>query len=94
MEETNRPSMAEIPSDRDVGDALTREELESAVGKLSNDKAVGPDGVPVEVFKYSVKDRDILHTYIVIIKLMKWFSREFCSNKINNNKCLGVPVQI
>ena len=32
--------------------------------KLSNDKAVGPDGVPAEVFKYNTKARDILFLII------------------------------
>ena len=60
VEEGNRPAMTDIPADRDEGDRLTREEFDAAVKKMSNSKAVGPDGVPAEVFKYNTKVRDIL----------------------------------
>ena len=52
-------------TDRSIpADLLTRVEFESAVRKMSINKAVGPDGVPAEAFKYSTKARGILFLII------------------------------
>ena len=76
-EEANRPAMADIPADRAEGDTLTRKEFEAAVKKLSNNKAVGPDGVPAEAFKYSAKAKDILFLIIQQIWEQEKLSEEF-----------------
>lgn len=47
-EEHLRPPLQPIPK---VDDPITRKEFDAAVKNLQCDKAMGPDGVPAEVFK-------------------------------------------
>ena len=52
--------MADIPPERQATDGLQRAEFDIAVSKMSDRKAVGPDGVPAEAFKYSKHAKDAL----------------------------------
>ena len=44
--------MTEIPVERLTTAGLTHAEFEAAVCKMKNNKAVGPDGISAEIFKY------------------------------------------
>ena len=39
-------------SDQRAGDLITKDEIKEALKKMANEKAVGPDQIPVEVCKY------------------------------------------
>ena len=58
--ESNRPPMADIPTERYAEDDLQRDEFDVAVSTIPDRKAVGPDGVPAEAFKYSKAAKDAL----------------------------------
>ena len=52
------------PNDQLVGE-VTREEVEGALKKMKNDKSIGPDEIPVEVWKALGREGvDILHQLI------------------------------
>ena len=50
--EQGRPSMAPLPA-RDPTNVLTIKEVRQAVTSLKRHKAVGEDGIPIEVYKLS-----------------------------------------
>ena len=52
--------MPDIPTYRAPDSALTRLEFDSAVAKMPNFKAVGPDGIPAEVIKYCPSVKTVL----------------------------------
>ena len=62
--ENAHPDMQPIPSERMPSARLTRVEFNDAVGKMPNCHAVGPDGMPSEVFKYCSAARDALFELI------------------------------
>ena len=62
--EMDRPELRPIPPDRSPVDNLTRDEFEDAVRKMPNGKAVGPDCIPAETFKYSLNARTALYEII------------------------------
>jgi len=45
-------SRGEEGSDQLAGDHISKEEIREALKKMSNGKAVGPDQIPVEVWKF------------------------------------------
>ena len=49
-----------IPSFRSPDSALTRREFDEAVKHLTNNKAAGPDGIPVEAIKFCPSVSDTL----------------------------------
>ena len=51
--EEDRPDMEDIPEYRDTDADLARKEFDVTVVKLTNHKAVGPDGIPIESMKCS-----------------------------------------
>ena len=61
--EHERAPLAPLPSHRSAEDALTREEFEFALKKLKCDKAAGPDGIPVEVFKHCDTTKEELYAF-------------------------------
>ena len=52
--------MAEIPAERLSSARLTRAEFNVTVNKMKNNKVVGPDGIPAEVFKYSPATKEVM----------------------------------
>ena len=50
--EEARPPLDVLPSNRNEEDALTRVEFEEAIKRMASGKAVGPNGVPIEAYKY------------------------------------------
>ena len=62
--ESKREPLEELPSERTPADALTREEFDRALRRLSDGKAVGPNGVPIEAYKYCPLLRDELFKLI------------------------------
>ena len=66
QKELNRAPMPPLPLERSAADALTREEFELALSRLKCEKATGPgpDGVPVEVYKFSKKAKDELFSFM------------------------------
>lgn len=62
--EVERPQMPPIPSERSPEDALKRAEFDVVVSKMPDRKAVGPDGVPAEAFKYSTNAKSALFEII------------------------------
>ena len=65
--EEARPEMAKIPSFRAEDSALTRQEFDDAVRRMSNDKASGPDGIPAEVIKHCPEVREALFQITVMM---------------------------
>ena len=59
-EEHARPSMEQLGR-REATDVLTKCEVAKAVANLKNNKAVGADGIPVEVYKVSASAFNLLH---------------------------------
>ena len=49
-----------IPSYRSPNSVLTRSEFNEAIRHMDNNKASGPDNIPVEVMKHCPSARDIL----------------------------------
>ena len=64
--ERTRP-MPDIPSERSPTSGLTRKEFDEAIKRMSNNKAAGPDGIPVEAIKYCSNVRNALFEIINII---------------------------
>ena len=52
--EADRPPLDPLPTARTEEDNLTLDEFESAISKLKNSKATGPDDIPIEVYKQKV----------------------------------------
>ena len=52
QKENDRSPLASLPLYRSTEDALTKEEFKLALRRLKCDKTAGPDGIPIEVFKY------------------------------------------
>ena len=65
-EEKNRPPLEKLPTYyRAPEDALlTRKEFDLALSRLKKNKAPGPDGIPVEVFKLCPSIQDELFEFI------------------------------
>ena len=49
-----RRSLEQWPENTTLGNQPTMQELTDAIRSLANGKAVGPDGVPVELFKIAL----------------------------------------
>ena len=64
--ENERPAMPTIPA-RDERNVLTVEEVRMAVNGLKNHKAVGADGIPVEIYKLSAPAFHQLHKLLARI---------------------------
>ena len=64
--EEERPEMPTLPA-RDQHDTLSRAEVRQAVKSLKNYKAVGADGIPVEVYKNSKQAFDLLSALLARI---------------------------
>ena len=58
--ESRQSPMADIPTEWQTTDDLQRAEFDVAVSKMPDRKAVGPDGVPAEAFKFSKHAKDAL----------------------------------
>ena len=84
--------MPPIPADRSQDAPLSIVEFNHAVSKMPNNKAVGPDGVPAEVFKYCKGARDALFQVIKRIwdeeRLPEGFA---CANFVMLFKNKGSP---
>ena len=63
-EESTRDPLEQLPTERCAADSLTRKEFDDAINKMSDGKAVGPGGVPVEAYKYCPQLRDRLFKLI------------------------------
>ena len=79
--EIARPAMPPIPPERLPTDNLTRDEFEKSVNRMPNGKAVGPDGVPAEAFKYCVVARNALFQIINRIWNEEKLPSDFASAK-------------
>ena len=58
-----RPEMPTLPM-RDPENRLTKKEVESAINTLKNHKAVGDDGIPIEIYKESKLASTLLHSLL------------------------------
>ena len=54
-----RQAHEELPA-RDPENVVTPEEVREAINKLNNNKAVGPDKIPIGVYKYIPKCKELL----------------------------------
>ena len=64
QKEANRAPMPPLPSERSPSDSLTRKEFDIALKRLGCEKTSGPDGIPIEVFKFSEVARDELFAFL------------------------------
>ena len=64
QKESNRAPMPRLPSERSPSDSLTRKEFDIALKRLGCEKAAGPDGIPIEAFKFSEVAKDELFAFL------------------------------
>ena len=62
--EKTREPLEQLPTIRRPEDMLSREEFNKALKKMSDGKAVGPEGVPAEAYKYCPRLREDLFQLI------------------------------
>ena len=99
----DRPPMESLPAERSPDDSLTWEEFDEAVGRLKTNKAVGPDGIPAEVFKYcpSVKkelfrlldfiwENECLPTNLAIAEFKMLYKNKGSANDPKKYRCIGL----
>ena len=53
-----------LPQGRTEQDLLTRKEFDKALMKMADGKAVGPEGIPIEAYKYCPANKDMLFSLI------------------------------
>ena len=64
QKEKTRAPMPDLPRERSPSDSLTRREFEAALKRLGCAKATGPDGVPIEAFKFCQVAKDELFAFL------------------------------
>ena len=62
--ESCRAPMPPLPTERTPSDSLTRREFDAALKRLGCAKAAGPDGVPIEAFKFCQVAKDELFAFL------------------------------
>ena len=64
QKEKDRAPMPPLPLERSRSGSLTREEFDLALKRLRCEKAVGPDGIPIEAFKFYQAAKDELFAFL------------------------------
>ena len=100
--EQGRPPMPPLPA-RDPDNALSAAEVHDAVKSLKNHKAVGADGIPVEIYKISPTALNLLYNLlariwreesvpkdlgVTIFKML--YKRKGSSNNPAKYRCIGL----
>ena len=92
-----------IPQERGPNAKLTLSEYNQAVWRMPNNIAVGPDGVPAEVFKYCKEARDALFEIVNRIwdterlpegfacaNFVILFKNKISSDDLTKYRCIGL----
>ena len=101
--ERDRPPMPPLPSVRIPSDSLTREEFNNAVRRMKSNKAAGPDGIPVEVFKHSSEAKEAMFEFLQLVweneklpenfaqaRFVMLFKNKGSSNDPSKYRCIGL----
>ena len=101
--EKSRDPLEVLPTERTTADSLTRDEFDRALRGMSDGKAVGPNGVPAEAYKYCpllsdelfslinrIWEEEVVPTNLAKAKFIMLFKNKGSTNNPKKYRCIGL----
>ena len=101
--EAKRPPLPDLPTEMTIDDNLTRSEFDLVMKRMKSSKAMGPDEIPIEVFKRCpqladelfnyiqyVWDNEVLPTNMALAKFVMLYKNKGSTNDQSKYRCIGL----